>query len=60
MADSPRKEDDRSLVSGFEEHEVRYFAGQHGISLDAARELLRRHGDDRGRLYRAAQKLKRD
>lgn len=61
MADDPHKEDnrDRSRVSGSEDYEVRYFADQNGISMEQARELIRKHGNDRETLNREAQKLKR-
>jgi hypothetical protein len=61
MADNPHKEDnrDRSRVSGSEDYEVRYFADQNGISMDQARELIARFGNDRETLNREAQKLKR-
>lgn len=60
MADNTHKEDnrDRSRVSGSEDYEVRYFAERNGISKDQARELIRRHGNDRETLNREAQKLK--
>ena len=61
MADNPNQQDnrDRSRVSGSEDYEIRYFADQNGISLEQARELIRRHGNDRETLNREAQKLKR-
>jgi hypothetical protein len=61
MADDPRKEDnrDRSRVSGSEDYEVRYFAEENGISVEQARELIQKHGNDREALNAAAQQLKR-
>lgn len=55
MADSKQNvgEPDRSRVSGSEDYEVRYFADKHGISMDAARELIERHGNDREALEAA-------
>jgi hypothetical protein len=60
MADNPNKEDnrDRSRVSGSEDYEVRYFADENGISMDQARELIARFGNDRETLNREARKLK--
>lgn len=60
MADDPRKEDnrDRSRVSGSEDYEIRYFADQNGISVEQARDLIRRFGNDRETLTREAKKLK--
>jgi hypothetical protein len=48
---------DRSRVAGEQEHEVRYFAEKHGISIEQARELIERHGNDRETLDAAAAKL---
>lgn len=61
MADNPNMRDnrDRSRVSGSEEHEVRYFAEQNGITMDQTRELIRRFGNDRATLTAEAQKLRR-
>lgn len=60
MADNKQDigEPDRSRVSGGEDYEVRYFAEQHGLSMDKARELIARHGNDRDELNAAAQRLK--
>jgi hypothetical protein len=43
-------EQDRARVSGSEDYEVRYFADKHGLSMDAARELIDRYGNDRAAL----------
>jgi hypothetical protein len=51
-------EPDRSRVSASEPYEVSYFAGKHGISPDQARELIKKHGNDRDTLDREAEKLK--
>ena len=51
-------EPDRSRVSGAEDYEVRYFADRHGLSMDQARELIARHGNDRETLDRAAERMK--
>jgi len=60
MADNPQQQDnrDRSRVSGSEDYEIRYFADENGISMEQARELISRHGNDRETLNREAQKLK--
>jgi len=61
MADNKQNvgEPDRSRVSGSEDYEVRYFADKHGISMDQARDLIARHGNQREALDRAAEQLKR-
>ena len=51
-------EPDRSRVSGSERYEVSYFAQKHGISSEQTRELIKKHGNDRETLDRAAEKLK--
>jgi len=48
---------DRALVAGDQRYEVEYFAQRHGISVEQARELIRRHGSDRETLDRAAREL---
>jgi hypothetical protein len=53
-----RGEPDRSRVSGSEDYEVQYFARETGITPDEARELIRKHGNDRETLTREAKKLK--
>ena len=60
MADDKtnRGEPDRSRVSGSEDYEVQYFARETGITPDEARELIRKHGNDRETLTREAKKLK--
>lgn len=61
MADNKQNvgEPDRSRVSGSEDYEVRYFADKHGISMDQARDLIARHGNQREALDRAAEQVKR-
>ncbi|HEY0044763.1 MAG TPA: DUF3606 domain-containing protein [Allosphingosinicella sp.] len=49
---------DRARVAGDEDYEVRYFADKHGISMDQARDLIGRIGNNREELDRAAEKLK--
>jgi hypothetical protein len=60
MADDPKKKDfrDRNRVSGEQTYEVRHFAEEAGISLDQARNLIKRFGSNRELLRREAQKLK--
>ena len=60
MADNTQNvgEPDRSRVSGSEDYEVRYFAEQAGISMDEARSLIAKHGNDREQLMKAAKALR--
>ena len=60
MADDKtnRGEPDRSRVAAGEGYEVEYFARKHGITVEQARELIDRVGNDRGALDAAAAKLK--
>ncbi|MGU3493969.1 DUF3606 domain-containing protein [Xanthobacteraceae bacterium A53D] len=59
MADNPSKRDerDRSQVAGGEGYEIEYFAKEAGISAEQARELVRKHGNDRETLKAEAKKL---
>lgn len=59
MPDDKTKMDqrDRSQVAGGEDYEVRYLAERHNISMDKARELIRKHGNDRATLDEAASRL---
>ena len=59
MADDKSKMDkrDRSRVAAEEDYEVRFFAQEAGISLDQARELIERYGNDREALNEAAARL---
>ena len=50
---------DRQRVSANEGYEVSYFARKHGLTRDQARELIKRVGNDRGKLNAAAEKMKR-
>jgi len=61
MADNKQNagEPDRSRVSGSEDYEVRYFAEKHGISMDQARDLIAKHGNQREELDAAAERLKK-
>ena len=60
MADNPDKKDsrDRNRVAGGQDHEVDYFASQHGLSREQVRDLIARFGNDRATLEREARKLK--
>ena len=60
MADNKKKvgKADRSKVAGGEGYEVKYFATKHGISLDQARKLIAKVGNNRDKLNKAAAKLK--
>ena len=49
---------DRDRVSGSEAYEVEYFARKHGLTMEQARELIARVGNDRAALDRAAEQLK--
>ena len=59
MADDKSKQGmrDRSRVAGDEDYEIRYFAQEAGISIEQARDLIARHGNDRETLMREAKKL---
>lgn len=59
MADDKTKMDerDRSRVAAGEDYEVRYFADRHGITMDKARDLIRRFGNDREQLEKEASRL---
>lgn len=59
MADnkSKRGKADRSRVSGSEGYEVNYFANKHGITREQARNLIKKIGNNRDKLNRAAEKL---
>jgi hypothetical protein len=49
---------DRDRVSGGEGYEVEHFAQKHGISIEQARELIARVGNDRAALDAAAEQMK--
>jgi hypothetical protein len=59
MADDKNTQDnrDRGKVAGGQDYEVQYLAEKTGISPDQARELIRKHGNDRETLERAARSL---
>ena len=60
MADNKQNvgEPDRSRVSGSEDYEVRDFAEKHGISVQQAEELIRRHGSNREELDRVIEQMR--
>jgi hypothetical protein len=60
MADGKKKTGliDRSKVAATEGYELAYFAKKHGISKDLARAMIRKIGNDREKLNKAAQKIK--
>ena len=49
---------DRARVSGGQGYELRYFARKHGLSLDQARDLVKKVGNIRSKLNEAAEKMK--
>ncbi|TIT69113.1 MAG: DUF3606 domain-containing protein [Mesorhizobium sp.] len=59
MADDKSKKDfrDRDRISSSEDYEVDYFAQKTGITPQQVRELIKKHGNDRGTLEREAKKL---
>ena len=48
---------DRSKVAGGQDYEVRHLAEKFGLSVEQARDLIARHGNDRATLEAAARKL---
>ena len=52
-------EPDRSRVAKNERYEVSDFASRHSISIDEARDLIDRFGNDRATLEREAAKITR-
>jgi len=59
MADDKTKRgaSDRKKVNKNEGYEVRYFAKKHGITVEQAKALIEKHGNDRATLNKAAEKL---
>ena len=51
-------EPDRSRVAGEQDYEVSHIAEKYGISSAEARKLIERFGNDREKLYAAAETLK--
>ena len=60
MADNKKKvgKADRNKVAAGEGYEVSYFAKKHGITTDQARKLIKKVGNNRDDLNKAAAKLK--
>lgn len=60
MTDDKTKRDfrDRDRVSADEEYEVRHFAEQNGLTTQQAMELIKKHGNGRDVLTRAARELR--
>jgi Protein of unknown function (DUF3606) len=60
MADNKKKTGtaDRSKVAANEGYELAYFAKKHGISQDLARAMIKKIGNNREKLNKAAAKLK--
>jgi Protein of unknown function (DUF3606) len=50
-------EPDRSRVAGEQDYEVRYLAEKHGLSVEQARRLIDRFGNDQEKLEAAARQL---
>jgi hypothetical protein len=61
VADDKSKRDfrDRDRVSAEEDYEVEYFAQKVGLTAQQVRELIKKHGNDRATLERAAKALGR-
>ena len=59
MADNKSTQDnrDRMKVAGEQDYEVRYLSEKTGITVDQARDLIRKHGNNRETLEREALKL---
>lgn len=49
---------DRSRVSAEEPYEVEYFARQHGLTQEQAREIIEQHGPSRAACDAAAERMK--
>lgn len=60
MADDTtnRGPQDRARVSGDQDHEVRFFAEQNGISIEQAEQLIAEHGNSREKLEEAVRQVK--
>ena len=60
MADDKRKRGpaDRRKVAGNEDYEVNYFANKHDITREQARNLIKKIGNNRDKLNKAAAKIK--
>jgi hypothetical protein len=49
---------DRRTVSASEPYEVEYFARKHGLTMEQARDLIARVGNERSKLDAAAEAMK--
>ena len=49
---------DRRTVSAGEPYEVEYFARKHGLTMEQARDLIARVGNERSKLDAAAEAMK--
>lgn len=60
MADDKAKRDgrDRSRVAAAQDYEVEYFAERYGVSVEQARELVAKHGNNREKIEREVARLK--
>ena len=59
MDDKSKTDDpDRSRVASGEDYEVEYLAEQTGLSLEQARVLVRRYGNDRQKLMEEAKNFR--
>ncbi len=60
MSDNKKKRGagDRRKVAGDEGYEVNYFANKHGITREQARNLIKKVGNNRDKLNKAAEKLR--
>lgn len=61
MADNKKRRGtaDRKKVARGEGYEVAYFARKHGITAEQSRKLIDKVGNDRNKLNKAAEKLKK-
>ncbi|OWV92785.1 hypothetical protein ATY81_16680 [Rhizobium sp. R72] len=55
---SKRGATDRNRISASQPYEVAYFATKHGISTEAALQIIKKYGSDRDAADKAASKLK--
>ncbi|HEU5066609.1 MAG TPA: DUF3606 domain-containing protein [Sphingomicrobium sp.] len=55
---SLRGDRDRRTVSASEPYEVGYFARKHGLTIEQARDLIARVGNDRSKLDAAAEAMR--
>lgn len=60
MSDNKKKRGtgDRRRVAGGEGYEVNYFANKHAITREQARSLIKKVGNNREKLNKAAEKLR--